>query len=171
MNLWGDIKTNLAVYGRNFNDIDTMDNVEYNNMTGADNTYIQNYTFSLNNRLDSWQWMLNGLYSQDNDKRINDGLASDKAASQGFNTMLAYHGDSFYGLRPGSTKTALLYGRALGAEVRGPGSDGYLINPAWTVKFASYGTTSLTDRLSFEPLYRFRPLRLGDPERENNSAD
>ena len=152
MNLWGDIKTNLAVYGRNFNDIDTMDNVEYNNMTGADNTYIQNYTFSLNNRLDSWQWMLNGLYSQDNDKRINDGLASDKAASQGFNTMLAYHGDSFYGLRPGSTKTALLYGRALGAEVRGPGSDGYLINPAWTVKFASYGTASLTDRLSFAPL-------------------
>ena len=152
VNLWGDIKTNLAVYGRNFNDIDTMDNVEYNNMTGADNTYIQNYTFSLNNRLDSWQWMLNGLYSQDNDKRINDGLASDKAASQGFNTMLAYHGDSFYGLRPGSTKTALLYGRALGAEVRGPGSDGYLINPAWTVKFASYGTTSLTDRLSFAPL-------------------
>ena len=121
-------------------------------MTGADNTYIQNYTFSLNNRLDSWQWMLNGLYSQDNDNRINDGLASDKAASQGFNTMLAYHGDSFYGLRPGSTKTALLYGRALGAEVRGPGSDGYLINPAWTVKFASYGTTSLTDRLSFAPL-------------------
>jgi hypothetical protein len=83
VNLWGAIKTNLAVYGRNFNDIDTMDNVEYNNMTGADNTYIQNYTFSLNNRLDSWQWMLNGLYSQDNDKRINDGLASDKAASQG----------------------------------------------------------------------------------------
>ena len=152
VNLWGAIKTNLAVYGRNFNDIDTMDNVEYNNMTGADNTYIQNYTFSLNHRLANWQWMLNGLYSQDNDKRINDGLASDKAASQGFNTMLAYHGDSFYGLRPGSTKTALLYGRALGAEVRGPGSDGYLIQPAWTVKFASYGITSLTDRLSFAPL-------------------
>lgn len=124
VNFWGDIKTNLAVYGRNFNDIDTMENVEYNNMTGADNTYIQNYTFSLNNRLDNWQWMVNGLYSQDNDKRINDGLATDKAASRGFNTMLAYHGDSFYGLRPGLTKTVLLYGRALGAEVRGPGSDG-----------------------------------------------
>ena len=152
VNFWGDIKTNLAVYGRNFNDIDTMENVEYNNMTGADNTYIQNYTFSLNNRLDNWQWMVNGLYSQDNDKRINDGLATDKAASRGFNTMLAYHGDSFYGLRPGLTKTVLLYGRALGAEVRGPGSDGYLIDPAWTVKFASYGITSLTDSLSLAPL-------------------
>lgn len=78
VNFAGDIKTNLAVYGRNFNDIETMDNVEYNNMTGADNTYIQNYTFSLNNRLGKLQWMLNGLYSQDNNKRINDGLASDK---------------------------------------------------------------------------------------------
>lgn len=152
VNFAGDIKTNLAVYGRNFNDIETMDNVEYNNMTGADNTYIQNYTFSLNNRLGKLQWMLNGLYSQDNNKRINDGLASDKAASQGFNTMLAWHGDSFYGLRPGSTKTALLYGRALGAEVRGPGSDGYLISTAWTIKFATYGMTALTDSLSIAPL-------------------
>ena len=89
VHLAGDVKTNLAIYGRNFNDIDAMENVEYNNMTGADNTYIQNYTFSLNNRLDNWQWMVNGLYSQDNDKRINDGLATDKAASRGFNTMLA----------------------------------------------------------------------------------
>lgn len=129
-----------------------MENVEYNNMTGAANTYIQNYTLSLNNKLGPWQWMVNGLYSKDNDKRINDGLATDKAASKGFNTMLAYHGDTFYGLRPGLSKTVLLYGQALGAEVRGPGSDGYLIDNAWTVKFASYGITSLTDRLSLAPL-------------------
>lgn len=152
VNFAGEVKTNLAIYGRNFNDIDAMDNVEYNNMTGAANTYIQNYTLSLNNRLGPWQWMVNGLYSKDNDKRINDGLATDKAASQGFNTMLAYHGDSFYGLRPGLSKTALLYGQSLGAEVRGPGSDGYLIDNAWTVKFASYGITSLTERFSLAPL-------------------
>lgn len=152
VNLAGDVKTNLAIYGRNFNDIDAMENVEYNNMTGAANTYIQNYTLSLNNKLGPWQWMVNGLYSKDNDKRINDGLATDKAASKGFNTMLAYHGDTFYGLRPGLSKTVLLYGHALGAEVRGPGSDGYLIDNAWTVKFASYGITSLTDRLSLAPL-------------------
>ncbi|VFS71389.1 Sucrose porin precursor [Raoultella terrigena] len=36
--------------------------------------------------------------------------------------------------------------------MRGPGSDGYLIDNAWTVKFASYGITSLTDRLSLAPL-------------------
>jgi sucrose porin len=148
----GDVKTNFSVYGRNFNDIDSMENVEYNNMTGATNTYIQNYTFSVNNKSGPWQWMVNGLYSKDNDKRINDGLASDKAAAQGFNTMLAYHGDSFYGLRPGLSKTVLLYGQSLGAEVRGPGSDGYLIDNAWTLKFASYGITSLTDRLSLAPL-------------------
>jgi sucrose porin len=84
VNFWGDVKTNLSVYGRNFNDIDSMENVEYNNMTGATNTYIQNYTFSVNNKSGPWQWMVNGLYSKDNDKRINDGLASDKAAVAGF---------------------------------------------------------------------------------------
>jgi sucrose porin len=149
---FGDVKTNLAVYGRNFNDIEAMENVEYNNMTGAENTFIQNYTFSLNNRVGNWQWMLNGLYSKENDKRINDGLAKDNAASHGFNTMLAWHGDSFYGLNKGSTKTVLLYGKALGAEVRGPGSDGYLIDDAWTVKFATYGITQLSDRMSIAPL-------------------
>ncbi|WP_235212910.1 carbohydrate porin [Cedecea neteri] len=149
---FGDVKTNLAVYGRNFNDIDAMENVEYNNMTGAENTFIQNYTLSLNNRIGNWQWMLNGLYSKENDKRINDGLAKDNAASHGFNTMLAWHGDSFYGLNKGSTKTVLLYGKALGAEVRGPGSDGYLIDDAWTVKFATYGITQLSDRMSIAPL-------------------
>lgn len=152
VNFFGDVKTNLSVYGRNFNDIDAMENVEYNNMTGADNTFIQNYTFSLNNRVGGWQWMLNGLYSKENDKRINDGLAQDNAASYGFNTMLAWHGDSFYGLNEGSTKTVLQYGKALGAEVRGPGSDGYLIDDAWTVKFATYGMTRLSDRLSIAPL-------------------
>jgi len=149
---FGDVKTNLAVYGRNFNDIDAMENVEYNNMTGAENTFIQNYPLSLNNRIGNWQWMLNGLYSKENDKRINDGLAKDNAASHGFNTMLAWHGDSFYGLNKGSTKTVLLYGKALGAEVRGPGSDGYLIDDAWTVKFATYGITQLSDRMSIAPL-------------------
>ncbi|WP_371338267.1 carbohydrate porin [Klebsiella variicola] len=152
VNFFGDVKTNLAVYGRNFNDIDAMENVEYNNITGAENTFIQSYTFSLNNRVGNLQWMLNGLYSRENDKRINDGLAQDNAASHGFNTMLAWHGDSFYGLNEGTTKTVLLYGKALGAEVRGPGSDGYLIDNAWTVKFASYGMTRLRDRLSFAPL-------------------
>lgn len=152
VNFWGYLKTNLAVYGRNFNDIKSMENVEYNNMTGADNTFIQNYTLSLNNRLGPWQWMVNGLLSKDNDLRINDGLATDKAASSGVNTMLGYHGDSFYGLGSGSSKTVLLYGQGLGAEVRGPGSDGYLIDDAWTVKFASYGITPLSDKFSWAPL-------------------
>lgn len=152
VNFWSDIKTNFSVYGRNFDDIDTMENVEYNNMTGADNTFIQNYTFTMNNRLGPWQWMINGLYAQDNNQRINDGLATDKAASSGVNTMLAYHGDSFYGLGPGSSKTALLFGKALGAEVRGPDSDGYLIDDAWTVKFASYGMTPLNGQISWAPL-------------------
>ncbi|MFN2964561.1 carbohydrate porin, partial [Escherichia coli] len=46
----------------------------------------------------------------------------------------------------------LLYGRGLGAEVRGPGSDVHLISPAWTIKFATYGVTALTDSLSLAPL-------------------
>ncbi|STV89136.1 Uncharacterised protein [Klebsiella michiganensis] len=35
VNLWAISKPISPYTGRNFNDIDTMDNVEYNNMTGA----------------------------------------------------------------------------------------------------------------------------------------
>ena len=53
------------------------------------------------------------------------------------------HLDTFYGLREGTAKTALLYGHGLGAEVKGIGSDGALLSEANTWRFASYGTTPL----------------------------
>lgn len=36
------------------------------------------------------------------------------AADTGVHTLLAYHGTSFYGLKDGSSKTALLYGQGWG---------------------------------------------------------
>nr|VUD28543.1 sucrose porin [Raoultella sp. NCTC 9187] len=57
----------------------------------------------------------------------------------------------FYGLREGSSKTALLYGHGLGAEVKGLGSDGALRPGANTWRFASYGTTPLSKNWFIAP--------------------
>ncbi|MDR8310251.1 carbohydrate porin, partial [Acinetobacter baumannii] len=65
--------------------------------------------------------------------------------------LLGLHNESFYGLRDGTSKTALLYGHGLGAEVKGIGSDGALRPGANTWRFASYGTTPLSDRWFIAP--------------------
>lgn len=65
--------------------------------------------------------------------------------------LLGLHNDSFYGLRDGSSKTALLYGHGLGAEVKGIGSDGALRPGADTWRIASYGTTPLSENWSVAP--------------------
>ncbi|STV89134.1 sucrose porin [Klebsiella michiganensis] len=65
--------------------------------------------------------------------------------------MLAYHGDSFYGLRPGSTQNGLLYGRALGRGSR-PGLRRLSDKPGTDRQVCLLRDTSLTDRLSFAPL-------------------
>jgi sucrose porin len=57
----------------------------------------------------------------------------------------------FYGLREGASKTALLYGHGLGAEVKGIGSDGALRSGANTWRFASYGTTPLSKNWFIAP--------------------
>ncbi|STW08712.1 maltoporin [Klebsiella grimontii] len=63
------------------------------------------------------------------------------------------HNDTFYGLREGTSKTALLYGHGLGAEVKGIGSDGALRSGANTWRFASYGTTPLSKNWFIAPAY------------------
>ena len=42
----------------------------------------------------------------------------------GVHALVGLHNESFYGLREGTAKTALLYGHGLGAEVKSIGSDG-----------------------------------------------
>lgn len=142
---WGDnLKSNFSLYGRNFDDVSDSNN---------NDTLIENYIFTANNFAGPFQWMVSGLRAKNNQARENTGAQmNSNAADTGFHTMLAYHGDSFYGLRPGSSKTALLYGHGLGAEVKSLGSDGYLINQADTLRLATYGITALNKTWSIAPV-------------------
>jgi len=141
---WGDnLKSNFSLYGRNFDDLQNHH---------GDDTRIENYIVTANNFAGPFQWMLSGLRAKNNQDRINSGTQGNaNAADTGFHTMLAYHGDSFYGLREGTSKTALLYGHGLGAEVKSLGSDGQLTDNANTLRLATYGITALNKDWSIAP--------------------
>lgn len=137
---WNDrLRSNFSLYGRNFGDIETVDNT------------IQNYIVTANNFVGPFQFMLSGLRAKDNEERVNNGVRNDNAGDNGFHAMAALHNDSFYGLRAGQAKSALLYGHGLGAEVKGIGSDGNLTPNANTWRLASYGTTAINNTWSFAP--------------------
>ncbi|CQH16001.1 carbohydrate porin [Yersinia enterocolitica] len=143
---WTDnLKSNFSLYGRNYGEIENV------------NSDIQSYIFTTNNYISthnngSFQWMLSGLRAKDNEARQNSGeTVNTNAADKGIHSMVAYHGDSFYGLREGTSKTALLYGHGLGAEVKSIGSDGNLTSGADTWRLASYGTTALSKNWSLAP--------------------
>jgi sucrose porin len=89
---------------------------------------VQNYILSMNNFAGPVQVMVSGMRAKDNDDRqdTNGNLVKGDAANTGVHALLGLHNDSFYGLREGTSKTALLYGHGLGAEVKGIGSDGAL---------------------------------------------
>lgn len=133
------LKSNFSLYGRNFGDIETIDNT------------IQNYIVTSNHFAGPFQLMVSGLRAKDNDQRVNRSRDNDRAGDSGIHAMLALHNDSFWGLRSGSAKTALLYGHGLGAEVKGIGSDGNLTQQAETWRLASYGVTPLNKTWSFAP--------------------
>lgn len=137
---WADnVKSNFSLYGRNFGDIETIDN------------NVQNYIVTANTFSGPFQFMLSGLRAKDNDERINSSVRSDNAGDKGVHTMVAWHGDSFYGMAEGSAKTALLYGHGLGAEVKGVGSDGNLTDQADTWRLATYGITALGNNWHLAP--------------------
>ncbi|WP_338511346.1 carbohydrate porin [Erwinia aphidicola] len=133
------LKSNFSLYGRNFDDIEAIDNT------------IQNYIVTSNHFAGPFQLMVSGLRAKDNDQRVNHSRDNDRAGDSGIHAMLALHNDSFWGLRSGSAKTALLYGHGLGAEVKGIGSDGNLTQQAETWRLASYGVTPLNKTWSFAP--------------------
>lgn len=143
---WSDnLKSNFSLYGRNFDDLDS-DNGNSNDTT------VENYIVTANNYAGPFQWMVSGLRAKNNQNRENVGSQGiSKAADTGFHTLLAYHGDNFYGLREGTSKTALLYGHGLGAEVKAIGSDGHLTDDASTVRLATYGITPLSKNWSIAP--------------------
>ncbi len=138
------LKSNFSLYGRNFDDLDDGNN--------HDDTRIENYIFTANNYAGPFQWMVSGLRARNNQDRENSGsYVNSHAADTGFHSMLAYHGDSFYGLRDGTSKTALLYGHGLGAEVKALGADGHLTDDASTLRLATYGITPLSKNWNIAP--------------------
>lgn len=139
---WTDeVRSNLSVYGRTFGDIENNENT------------AQNYILSLNNFVGPLQMMMSGMRAKDNDERldIEGNHVKGDAANSGVHGLIGLHSDSFYGLREGSAKTALLYGHGLGAEVKSIGSDGALLPLADTWRLASYGMTPLGDGWHIAP--------------------
>lgn len=134
---WNDsFRSNFSIYGRDFGPIEDQSN-----------NVIQNHMLTANNFIGPFQLMVTGLRAKDNENRksgngvdIIDG--ADKAHS-GVHVLAGLHNESFYGLREGSAKTAILYGHGLGAEVKSIGADGALLSEANTWRFASYGITPL----------------------------
>lgn len=126
-----DWKTNLSVYGRDF--------------LNEESESIKSYILSSNNYLGNWQVMLNGMRAKNND--VN---GSDRATS-GLHGLLAYHAPSFYGLTKGFSKTGVLLGRGLGAEVKRLGAVGNLLEDARALRLASFGVTDLAPNWQVAP--------------------
>ncbi|WP_051464895.1 carbohydrate porin [Carnimonas nigrificans] len=153
-----DWRSNVSLMGRSFGDFSTAG--------GSDN--VQNYILTLNNYFGPWQWMINGMHANDNDANCRVGghaglsqeecteqtvnSRSGKSTENGVQTMVAYHGDSFFGLREGTFEAAVMYGKGLGAEVKSLGSDSELLSDAQSVRLALYGTTALNDTWSIAPM-------------------
>ncbi|TKF31851.1 carbohydrate porin [Vibrio kanaloae] len=126
-------KANFSIYGRDFGEID------------SSSTDVENYIATMNNRIGQWQVMLSGMTSADNDSRLNG------AAENGVHAMFAYHGDNFFGLSEGFSKTGMLVGSGLGAELKGIGSNGDLLDDAKAVRLFSYGVTRIGDNWRLAP--------------------
>ncbi|MEZ9564138.1 carbohydrate porin [Vibrio artabrorum] len=128
-----DWKASFSIYGRDFGEID------------SSSTDVENYIATMNNRIGQWQVMLSGMASADNDTRLHG------AAKSGVHAMLAYHGDSFFGVSEGFSKTGMLVGSGLGAELKGIGSNGDLLDDAKAVRLFSYGVTRIGDNWRLAP--------------------
>lgn len=128
--------TNLTLYGRDFGVAD------------SSSTKIQNYILTTNNYIGPWQFMLSGMRANDNSDRKQD------AADSGVHVMAGY-GDSkrFYGVADGFSKTGVLYGRGLGAEVKSIGSNGDLTEDAQAVRFYTFGVTPLSPGWRIAPAF------------------
>lgn len=132
-------KANFSIYGRDFGDID------------SSSTDIENYVATMNNRFGPVQVMLSGMKSADNEDRASDTSVSDKRAEDGLHALIAYHADSFYGIHDGFSKSGVLLGQGLGAELKGIGSNGDLNHDAKAVRLFSYGVTKFADNWRIAP--------------------
>lgn len=143
-----DWTSNISVYGRSFDNF----SVDPENSEIGGNT--DSFIVSTNNYVGNWQYLISGISAADNDERVTDQGGS--AAENGFHGLVAYHGDSFFGVGEGNFKIALLHGQGLGAEVKQIGANGELLDDAQSTRLAVYGTTYLT------PSWRIAPSILAE---------
>lgn len=132
-------KANFSIYGRDFGDID------------SSSTDIENYVATMNNHIGPFQIMLSGMKSADNQDRASENTSPSQRAENGIHALFAYHGDSFYGIQDGFSKTGILAGQGLGAELKGIGSNGDLNDDAKAVRLFSYGVTKFADNWRIAP--------------------
>ncbi|MGV6476525.1 carbohydrate porin [Azotobacter vinelandii] len=152
--LTDDWRLNASFMSRSYGDFDIETNKD-----------IRSYIGTLNQFFDDgrWQFMLSGIYSDQNDAKLNKKEESDvddsgnrlneaglTPAGSGWHGLLAYHRPDFFG-QEGMFKAALLYGLGLGAELKSIGSDGELIDDARALRLAMYGHTRLSDHWRIAP--------------------
>ena len=138
------VKSNFSLYGRSFIDFPADTDFVPEGSYSTDNLIL-----TANNYFGNVQWMISGMKAQDNDQRVVEGNAT--AAETGVHTMLAYHGDSFFGVSDGNFKVAVMHGQGLGAEAKNIGADGDLHEDAVSTRFGVYGTTYLSDNWRLAP--------------------
>lgn len=139
------VKSNFSLYGRSFIDFPADTDFVPEGSYSTDNLIL-----TADNYFGNVQWTLSGMKAQDNDQRVVSG-ANTSAAETGVHTMLAYHGDSFFGVSDGNFKVAVLHGQGLGAETKNLGADGNLHEDAVSTRFAVYGTTYLSENWRLAP--------------------
>ncbi|SJL83338.1 carbohydrate porin [Vibrio palustris] len=135
-----DWKANFSIYGRDFGSVES---------AGTD---IENYIATMNNHIGQWQVMFSAMDSKDND-RVTAKAPASKRANHGLHALFAYHANSFYGINPGMSKTGMLIGSGLGAELKSIGSDGNLNDDAKAVRLFSFGTTDINETWSIAPAF------------------
>jgi len=138
------VKSNFSLYGRSFIDFPADTDFVPEGSYSTDNLIL-----TANNYFGNVQWMISGMKAQDNDQRVVEGNTT--AAETGVHTMLAYHGDSFFGVSDGNFKVAVMHGQGLGAEAKNIGADGDLHEDAVSTRFGVYGTTYLSDNWRLAP--------------------
>jgi sucrose porin len=134
-----DWKSSVSIYGRDF--------VTKNGDSIDTGNSIKSYIVTSNNFIGPWQVMLNGMRSIKNDAGDKDH------ATNGYHTLLAYNDPSFFGLAKGASKTGLLYGHGLGAQVKRLGAEDNLLSDAQALRFFSYGATDLGPNWKIAPAF------------------
>ncbi len=132
-------KANFSLYGRDFGEID------------SSSTDVENYIATVNNHFGNWQLMLSGMKAKDNSDQDVTTDSPTKRAENGVHGLLAYHAGSFYGDADGFSKSGVLVGSGLGANLKGIGSNADLNDDAKAVRVFSYGVTKFADNWRIAP--------------------